>query len=590
MARRGEVDEARAAEFRRAGWWGDASLYDYWSLSLAAHPDKTAVVDAHGVAYTYSQVQARAARVAAWLRAQGVTPGDVVSVQVPNWSDHLVITVACLRVGAVLNPVLTNHRLAELTQSTRLCATTVLVMPTRFKNTDYRPFVGQVLGAVQDLRAVLLVEHPADAGAGASDAGAGASDDDPRVTTLARVLAATEPLPEGDATPTRGTDVAAILFTSGSEAAPKGVLLSHDNLLCIERSYAYELGIGFPDRIFMPAPLAHATGFMHGVTLTYVVGATLVLLDVVTGEAAVAMINAHDATCGQAAPSVVQRIFDACDAPEDLTGALRFFCCGGSPVPRQLVAQGARFGVRLYSVYGSTESAPHTLTTASDSDERVVCSDGRAVVGMEVRIVDPETRATLPPGVEGEEASRGPAVFLGYLDRPDLTAAVLDADGWYYSGDLAVMDADGYIRITGRRKNVIIRGGENISATEVEDIVRDMPGVADVAVVAMPNDAVGECACAYLVMREGARPLTVADMRAFFIARGVAKYKIPEWVEYLDELPRSPAGKVRKGELRAQIAALVEVDKERAAWGLPPQPRRATLLADPAPPGLPGTH
>lgn len=160
---RGAVDPARAAEFRRRGLWGDASLWDYWRLSAAAYPDKTAVVDAHGTAFTYAEVDARAARVAAWLRRRGVAAGDVVSVQLPNWSEYLVVTVACLRVGAVVNPVLTNHRLAELTQTTAMCGSVVLVMPTRFKNTDYLPLAAEVLAAVPALRAVLYVDHPADA-------------------------------------------------------------------------------------------------------------------------------------------------------------------------------------------------------------------------------------------------------------------------------------------------------------------------------------------------------------------------------------------------------------------------------------------
>lgn len=228
-------------------------------------------------------------------------------------------------------------------------------------------------------------------------------------------------------------------------------------------------------------------------------------------------------------------------------------------MPRSLAREALDHGVRLLSVYGSTESAPHTLTTPADDLERVLTTDGRPVPGVEVRVVDPVTREPLPVGEVGEAASRGPQVFCGYLDDPALTAAVLDADGWYYSGDLARLDADGYLRIVGRAKDVIIRGGENISAAEVEQVLRECPGVRDAAAVAMPDRRLGECVCAYLVLEPGVPAPDVPALREQFLARGLAKYKIPAHVEVVDALPLSPAGKVRKDVLRERAAALVPV-------------------------------
>jgi acyl-CoA synthetase len=534
------VDRRRAAEYRSSGWWGDASLHDYWRLAVLAAPEREAVVDARGTRWTYAQVEDLAARLAGYLRDAGVRRGDVVSVQLPNWAEFLAVDIACLKLGAVVNPMLPQHRRTELSYRIGVCGSTALVTTTQFRSMDYRDLAAQLAAEEPTLRTVLAVTNR------------GLVDD--RLTSFDEA-AAHAPLPPDAWTPGRGTDVAAVLFTSGSEARAKGVLLSHDNVLAAERAFAYDLNIGYADRMFMPAPLGHATGFLHGLTMPYVVGATSVLLDVFNGPAALEMVNAERCTCGMAATSIICDLFDACDESGRCLESLRSLCSGGAPVPRQLLERALRLGVRLCSVYGSTESAPHALTRPGDPEERVVATDGRPVTGTQVKVVDPKTRRPVPQGVEGEEASRGPAVFLGYLGEPGLTDKALDADGWYYSGDLAVLDEAGYLRITGRIKDVIVRGGENISASEVEEIMRDHPDVKDVAVVAMPNPRLGECACAFVVQPPGAARLDLMGLREFFVGRGVAKYKIPERIELVDRLPMTPTGKVRKVELRNRIAA-----------------------------------
>ena len=537
------VSPARRAELRRAGLWGDASLADYWRLSVLAAPEQEAVVDSRGSRLTYAEVDDRAARIATWLHGHGIGAGDVVSVQLPSWVEMLCVDVACLRIGAVVNPVLTAYRERELLEVLTRSRSRALLVPTRFRGADLEPVAARLAVGLEHLVAVAAVAHN---GRPATE-----------VPDLAEIVATHEPLPEDLRRPGRGEDVAAVLFTSGSEARPKGVLLSHDNVLSGERGFARVLGIGHGDRVLMPAPLGHATGYLHGLTLPYLVGATALLLDVPTGPSAVAMIRAEGATCGMAAASVVRCMLDSCAPGEPVGEHLRFLCCGGSPVPRSLAREALDHGVRLLSVYGSTESAPHTLTTPSDDLERVLTTDGRPVPGVEVRVVDPVTREPLPVGEVGEAASRGPQVFCGYLDDPELTAAVLDADGWYYSGDLAQLDAEGYLRIVGRAKDVIIRGGENISAAELEQVLRGCPGVRDAAVVAMPDRRLGECVCAYLVLEPGAAAPDVPALREQFLARGLAKYKIPAHVEVVDALPLSPAGKVRKDVLRERAAALV---------------------------------
>jgi len=534
----------RAQEYRRKGYWGDASLYDYWRLASLTSPGKLAVKDCRGTGLSYEQVDQQASRIASYLLSRGVQPGDIVSVQLPNWSEYLCVDVACLKIGAVINPVLTNHRSAELRHILTLCGSKVLFMATHFRSTSYGELASQMMSEFPSLEVVVMLEN-----CGVTSG---------TLPSLGQVLEESAPLAEDACTPGCATDVVAVLFTSGSEARPKGVLLSHNNVIDGERSFAYEMGIGFNDRMFMPAPLAHATGYLHGMTMPFMVGGTSILLDVFRGDAALAMIKEERCTCAYATASVVSDILDACVGPESLSPTLRFLCCGGSPLPRLLLHRAAAHGLRLYNVYGSTESAPHMLTTVADSEDRVLNTDGRPALGVEVKVVDPVSRNRVLVGVQGEEASRGPGVFLGYLGEPELTAAVLDRDGWYYSGDLCVMDNDGYVRITGRKTDVIIRGGENISATEVESIILDYPGVRAVAVVAMPNERMGECACAYLVMDSGAPDIDLKSLRDFLVERGVANYKIPERLEIVDALPMTPSGKVRRVELKQRIAAKVE--------------------------------
>ncbi|WP_169166280.1 AMP-binding protein [Cellulomonas taurus] len=523
------------------------SLDDRWRAAVATAPDHPAVVDSRGARLSYAQVDDAAARIATWLRAVGVGPGDVVSVQLPNWAEFTCVTIACLRIGAVINPVLTAYREAELRYVLTRCRSRALIVPTRFRCTDYQGLALRLTAEQHHPVAVAVVEHE-----GASAAGA---------PTVASLLDQPR-LPDELRTPGRGDDIATVLFTSGSEARPKGAMLSHTNVLSAELALASALEVDHRDRVFMPAPLGHATGYLHGLTLPYLVGGTSLLLDVPSGPGCLAMIRAERATCGMAAPSVVRCLLDACETDPSTAGmpdTLRFLGCGGSPVPRALARRALDHGVRLLSIYGSTESAPHTLTTPHDDLERVLTTDGRPVSGVEVRIVDPDTRLPLPIGEVGEEASRGQQVFRGYLGEPELTAAVLDDEGWYYSGDLARLDTDGYLRIVGRRKDVIIRGGENVSAAELELVLHDLPGISAAAVVAMPDARLGECACAFVVVDPGATAPDPAALRREFLSRGVAKYKIPARVEAVDALPLSPAGKVRKDVLRARAVALADI-------------------------------
>lgn len=552
------------ARFRSEGRWGDHCLLDWWDLAVRACPDACAVVDRSGVRFTYAEADEASSRLAAWMRGKGIDPGETVALQLPNWAEFLPFLVAAAKLGAVVNPLSPNLRRTELAHAISSCRTRLAVMPARHRDTDFRPLADGLLSDGDSLETALLVPERADGEPGARALQAGLPAEDGRSrqpdrfggrSRIERLLESQPPLPRSRWVRSSGDDVAAVLFTSGSEAQAKGVMLTHNNLIASESAFAQSLGIGPGDRMLMPAPLGHATGFMNGVVMPMLTRTTSILCDAPRPRAMAELVAHHGATCGMSVPSVIDALLCACEGDRERLATVRLLCCGGSPVPRRLMERARRLGVRLHSVYGSTESAPHTMTTVLDSDERVLTTDGRACPGTEIRIVDPATHRTLPPGVEGEEASRGPAVFSGYLGQPDLTARVLDEDGWYYSGDLAVADEEGYIRITGRMKDLIIRGGENISPSEVERALMDHPSIAAAAAIAIPDDVMGQRVYAYLVARDGAAPLDVADLQEWFVSRGMAKFKIPEFVEYLDEMPLTSSGKTDKVTLRRRLRA-----------------------------------
>ncbi|EAM2518619.1 hypothetical protein EKE42_05360 [Salmonella enterica] len=306
------------------------------------------------------------------------------------------------------------------------------------------------------------------------------------------------------------------------------------------------------DVFLMPAPLGHATGFLHGVTAPFLIGARSVLLDIFTPEACLTLLAQQRCTCMSGATPFIYDLLCAVEQqPADLS-SLRFFLCGGTTIPKKVARDCQQRGIKLLSIYGSTESSPHSMVNLGDSTSRMMNTDGYAATGVEIKIVD-EDRNTLPAGHEGEEASRGPNVFMGYLDEPELTARALDNEGWYYSGDLCRMDEDGYIKITGRKKDIIIRGGENISSREVEDILLQHPRIHDACVVAMPDERLGERSCAYVVLKPPHLSLTLEEVIAFFSRKRVAKYKYPERIVIVEKLPRTASGKVQKFLLRQDI-------------------------------------
>ncbi|EEW2173478.1 cyclohexanecarboxylate-CoA ligase [Escherichia coli] len=528
-------NEQRRAAYRQQGLWGDASLADYWQQTARAMPDKIAVVDNHGASYTYSALDHAASCLANWMLAKGIESGDRIAFQLPGWCEFTVIYLACLKIGAVSVPLLPSWREAELVWVLNKCQAKMFFAPTLFKQTRPVDLILPLQNQLPQLQQIVGVDKLAPATSSLS---------------LSQIIADNTSLTT--AITTHGDELAAVLFTSGTEGLPKGVMLTHNNILASERAYCARLNLTWQDVFMMPAPLGHATGFLHGVTAPFLIGARSVLLDIFTPDACLALLEQQRCTCMLGATPFVYDLLNVLEKqPADLS-ALRFFLCGGTTIPKKVARECQQRGIKLLSVYGSTESSPHAVVNLDDPLSRFMHTDGYAAAGVEIKVVD-DARKTLPPGCEGEEASRGPNVFMGYFDEPELTARALDEEGWYYSGDLCRMDEAGYIKITGRKKDIIVRGGENISSREMEDILLQHPKIHDACVVAMPDERLGERSCAYVVLKAPHHSLSLEEVVAFFSRKRVAKYKYPEHIVVIEKLPRTASGKIQKFLLRKDI-------------------------------------
>ncbi|MFO1027767.1 MAG: cyclohexanecarboxylate-CoA ligase [Acetobacteraceae bacterium] len=529
-----EYDRIRLAQrrpaMRDAGHWRDETLRDHLARAMATTPEKTAVVAIRSEAgtetrLTYRDLDDRARRVAASLQALGVGPGDVVSFQLPNWWEFSVLHLACLKLGAVSNPLMIIFRERELSFMLGLAESKVLVVPHRFRGFDYPAMAASVRPRLPALQHVFV------AGGDGPDS----------FDTLLRA----DPLP-ADA-PLSPDDVIQLLYTSGTTGEPKGVMHTSNTMLSNLVPFAERLQLGVDDVIHMPSPLAHQLGFMYGVVLPVMLGGTAVLQDIFAAPEMARQIREERATFTMGATPFLNDLTEHVERTGEATPTLRVFVSAGAPIPRALVGRArAALGAAIISAWGMSENGAVTTTRIDDPEEKTTTTDGVALPGMTVRVVDADNKPT-PVGVEGLLQARGCSNFVGYLKRPEL--AGIDADGWFDTGDIARMDADGYIRIAGRAKDIIIRGGENVPVVEVENLLYRHPAIAEVAIVGFPDARLGERACAFVRVREGAT-FTFDDMIAHLQAQQMARQYMPERLEIVTDLPRTPSGKIQKFRLR----------------------------------------
>jgi cyclohexanecarboxylate-CoA ligase len=475
-------------------------------------------------------------RIAWSLSELGIDRGDVVSVQLPNWWHFIAVHLACLRIGAVTNPLMPIFRERELTFMLSLAESKLVIVPKMFRDTDHEELINRVKPSLPALRHVVVVGADGENG-------------------FDKQLLQHEPPQESAALfarrRPRPDDTIQLLYTSGTTGEPKGVMHTSRTLMNNVLPTLDRLGLTRSDPILCPTPLAHQLGFIMGVISPIVLGAPVVLQDVWNAAEALKRIADNRVTFATGAtPFLADLVEEATKARG--AGTLANFLSAGAPIPRTLVKRAREdAGFRVISAYGMTENILVSATKPEDPEQKVYETDGCPTVGLELRIVDGDG-TPLPAGTSGRLLTRGTSTFVGYLKRPELYNA--DPEGWFDTGDLARLDDDGYVTITGRSKDVIIRGGENIPVVEIENVLYRHPSVRQVAIVAMPDARLGERPCVFVVLQSG-KSFSFAEMKVFLNESGVAKSYWPERLELIETMPMTATGKIQKFALRKVAAS-----------------------------------
>lgn len=519
----------------QAGHWRDQILLDHLARHLAHDPAKTALFGYRAgagapVELSYGQIDSLSSRLAVAMHRIGVRSGQVISMQLPNWWQAMIIHLACLKIGAITNPLMPILRDRELGFILGKARSRLFFVPELFKGCDYPDMGARLKAQLPDMIDVVTI---------------GSNEDDGFHQLMA--LGENPGVPCEPLTPARPDDIIELLFTSGTTGEPKGVMHSSNTMMSNLASFATRLGLNENDIVHMPSPIGHQLGFMYGLILPVMLGATTVLQDIFDPQAMAVQIEAHRVSFTMAAPPFLADFVDHIENTGGTTDSLRIFVSAGAPVARSLVARSRDIlGASVISGWGMSENGAVTITRPSDDVDKVTATDGFPLDGMEIDI---RREDDSPANIHetGRLFVRGCSNFLGYFDRPDLVT--LDADGWFDTGDFARVDADGYVRITGRSKDIIIRGGENIPVVEIEDLIVQHPAVHSVAVVAVPHDRLGEQAFAFVVSAEDA-DFDMAAMRAHLKATGTAVQYFPEYLKLVDALPTTLSGKVQKFVLR----------------------------------------
>jgi cyclohexanecarboxylate-CoA ligase len=522
----------------RPAIWPNTSFSAVLASVASASPEKTAVADDHR-RLSFRELDDLVTRAAGTLRARGLQPGEVVSSVLPNRVEAVILSFAVNRLGAVLNPIVPIYGGREIGFILRQAESAAVVVPDRFRGVDFPALIARLKPDLPSLREVFVAGEPG-----------------PGATAFAELLdgepsGRETPAPLGGADP---NEVSVILYTSGTTADPKGVLHSDNTLLCECRTMARYHEISAADVFVMPSPVSHISGLVYGVMLPVLVGATSVLMERWDPERFLALVERERGTYSAGATPFLQGVLDCPALDRYDVRSLRLFPCGGADVPPDLIRRAIRrLGVRSGRGYGSTEF-PSITSSAGPGvpEDKRAETDGRPLPGNVIELRDPDGRV-VGQGQEGEVWGCGPELCLGYRDA-SLNAESFDDRGFFRTGDLGVVDADGYLTITGRVKDIIVRSGEKFSAKEIEDLLFEHPKVRSVAVVPIRDPAVGERVCAVVEpVSQGERP-TLEELSAFLTAREISRRKLPERLEIVDQMPVTASGKIQKHVLRERLA------------------------------------
>ncbi|MGE5506963.1 MAG: AMP-binding protein [Chitinophagales bacterium] len=541
-------------------------MKDLFSMTLGELLDQTAeqypttegaVFPEFGVRWTYAEFREECDRAARAFMALGVKPGDHVAIWTTNRPQWLVCQFALGKMGGVLVTVNTNYKLFELEYLLSQSDATTLILIDRFKDSDYLGTVyelcpelktaepGRLVSArLPKLRNVICLDE----------------ERHPGMFTWADLLDLAGQVSEEEREAGQASlhydQVINIQYTSGTTGFPKGVMLTHRNIIADAKYIAECMKLTSKDRLCIPVPFFHCFGCVLGTLAAVTAGTTMVPLDVFSPKKVMETVQAERCTALHGVPTMFITVLEHPDFAQYDFGSLRTGIMAGSPCPEEVMRQviGRMQMSEITIAYGLTETAPvMTQTRTDDSLERRVTTVGRALPGIEVRVVDPATNEEVPRGTVGEVVCRGFNVMKGYYKMPEATAQAIDEDGWCHSGDLGTMDEEGYLRITGRIKDMIIRGGENIYPREIEEYLYRHPKIADAQVVGVPSPVYGEEVMAFVRLKPG-ETATEAEVQEF-LRRRISRHKVPRYVRFVDEYPTTASGKIQKYRLREMAAA-----------------------------------
>jgi len=534
----------RRARMIEQGFWHDRTINGELDACLAACPDKLALtayrLEAGDVRrFTYRELAHMADRVAVGLSRLGVQKNDIVACQLPNWWQFTVTYLACSRIGAVINPLMHIFRERELNFMLKHGEAKVIIAPKSFRGFDFEQMITAIQPGLPELKHIVTVD-----GQGANSFEALLSGPAwEKEADAAAILSAHRPGPD---------DITQLIYTSGTTGEPKGVMHSANTVMANIIPYAARLQLDAEDVVLMASPMAHQTGFMYGLMMPIMLKASAVLQDIWEPKKAVEVFNTEKASFTMASTPFLSDLTRVVEENKSPVPTLKTFLCAGAPIPGPLVEQArAALGTKIVSAWGMSENGAVTLIQLNDPDERAFTTDGLPLPGVELKVVEVDASGpALPAGTPGKLYVRACSNFGGYLKRPHLNGT--DAEGWFDTGDLARMDAQGYIRITGRSKDVIIRGGENIPVVEIESLLYRHPAVAMAAIVAYPDERLGERACAVVVIKPG-QNFDMPTMVAYLKDQRVAMQYIPERLDVRTSMPSTPSGKIQKFKLREEL-------------------------------------
>jgi len=533
---------SRIKSMTEQGFWKNKTINDFMAQAVSECPDKTAIVGyrtgaAQPERISYRDLDARVNRVANGLIALGVQRSDVVTFQLPNWWEFIVIALACARIGAAANPVMPIFRQRELKFMLDFGESKVFIVPKDYKGFDYEAMAQEIIPQLTACKPQLVVVD------GSGD------------NSFEKMLMG------APATPVTGrgvepNEVMLLMYTSGTTGEPKGVTHTSNTLYANLYGFIEAYGLTGKDIILGASPMAHLTGFGYLCSVPIIMNGTTVLQDVWDGKAALQMIKDEGITFSMASSPFVNDLCNAAEAGGPVSPQFANFCCAGAPIPPVLIERAHKvLGLKVSSAWGMTECGATTITEPEKSLIKSGCTDGKPLAGIELKVTGTDGQS-LPAGETGDLYIRGASLFAGYLKRPHLNDT--DADGWFKTGDRAFLDAEGYVRINGRSKDIIIRGGENIPVMEIENLLYKHPAIALVAIVGYPDKRLNERACAFVSLKPGAT-FSMEEMTRYLSENQVTKTYHPERLEILPDLPKTPSGKLQKFKMREDAKVFGDV-------------------------------